>query len=213
MIRRLMRRRPSSWLILAGALAALAALATMRAAASGPTEPVLVAARDLPAGAPIADTDVVMRAVPADGALPGMLSQLDQAGGRVLIGPVRAGEPLTQAALGGDPEIAPRPLASGERAISIPASAAGATVAALAQGTRVDVAAPDGETGRVTLAVRDAEVIAVVAPADGGATDGQGAILLRVTAEQALALSSAGDQAGGVRVIVRPFADAAGAMP
>ncbi len=206
MIGRLLRRRPSTWLVVAGALALLAAIATMRAAASGPTEPVLVAARDLTAGSRPADTDLEVLMIPAGAALPGQLLGPDDVAGRMLVTPVRAGEAITQAALGGDPAIGPRPLEADERAVSIPASAAGATVAALVPGARVDVAAPDAVTGRVRLVVRNAEVIAVVTAQEGD-TQSQEALLLRVSADEALALSGAGDQAG-VRVIVRPFDDA-----
>jgi len=202
-IRRLLRRRPSTWLLVAGGLAVLAALATLRAAATGPTEPVLVAGRDLSPGTRPMATDLRIAMVPDGGVLTGMLTAPDEVGERMMIAPVREGEPITQAALGGDPTVAPRPLAVAERAVSIPASAAGATIAALVPGARVDVAAPVGVNGDVALAVRDAEVIAVI-PA-GVDAETQGAILLRVTADEALALSRAGDLGGGVRVIVRPF--------
>lgn len=203
-------RRPGAWFALA-ALLAVAAFALVRAAgqAGPPGEAVLVAARALPAGTPVGASDpgvVASVLVPRGSVLPGMLRTAGEATGRRLAASVSAGEPITQAALGGDPRLAPPPLRAGERAVPVPLRSAGSSAAAPVPGARVDVLASDGEglAGRTRVVVDDAEVIAVMragASPDDAAGD---AIVLRLTTGEALEVARALDFAREVRVVARP---------
>ncbi len=209
MIRRLRHRRPSMWFVLAAALATIAAITTMRAAATnGTTATVVVAARDLPYGANFGESVANARevVVPRDGVLPGMVQRRSDLVGRSLSVPVRAGEPITQASLGGEPGVAPEPLRRGERAISVPRGAAGAAITALVPGARVDVIS-SSDSGEARLVVARAEVIAQTIPSETDPASDGGAVLLRVTAKGALDLSAALDGTRGVRLVPRPTND------
>jgi Flp pilus assembly protein CpaB len=218
MIRRLRRRPAGLWFAVAAILTVLAVMTSVRASArSVPTTVVLVAATDLAFGASGAQLGAGVREqlVPRDGALPGVLRRREELTGRVLSMPVAAGEPITQSSLGGNPAIAPRPLAPGERAISVPASTAGAALPALVPGARVDViASGDMEGSAARVVVSGAEVIAQSALVDAeGAPLDAGHILLRVDAEASLDLGTALDSARGVRVLARPASTRTEVMP
>ena len=150
--------------------------------------------------------------MPAGLELTGLLASAEEAIGRRTAAPVDAGEPLTQAALGGAPGVGAAPLAAGERAVAVPLSAAAA--AGLAPGARVDVVASTGEgpSGRARVVVADAEVLATTEAAPEGALGGTGEALLRVTAAQALAVTAALNFAREVRLLARPR-DEAGTEP
>jgi Flp pilus assembly protein CpaB len=208
MIGRRLRRRPSAWFAAAGVLALGAGILTLRAAAvDTPMVPVVVAAEPIAVGVRLDAPEGLLMLTPvhAGAVLPGMARTLDEVRGRTVAVPIAAGEPVTQAALGGLPGLAPPPLAPGERGLSVPIAAAGAAAAVLVSGSRVDVvaASSDGEAARVVVA--DAEVIAqtTAAGVDSGGGEG-GAILLRVGERDALRLTAALDRAGGVRLLPRP---------
>lgn len=200
-----LRRRPSIWFVAAAALALIAAAVTIRAAAQTPTTDIIVAHGDIAPGTPVTAAAIGPLTVSRDVAeLPGLVASIDDVVGRRFAVAVAAGEPITQASLGGDPRIAPRPLAAGERAVSIPASAAGAALAALVPGARVDVTAPS-PAGTATVVVRNGEVIArQEADTSAGAT-GEGGVLLRVREADAVKLGAAIDGAAGIRILIRPF--------
>ncbi len=206
-------RRPGAWFALAAILAVGAFLLARGAGQSAaPGERVLVAARPVAPGTLISADDpglLTMAQVPAGSVLPGMLRSADDALGRRAAAAITAGEPITQAALGGDPRIAPAPLGPGERAMPVPLRAAGVAAAAPVPGARVDVLASDGEglAGRTRVVVSDAEVLAVMRadPADGDV--GGDAIVLRITSDQALEVTRALDFAREVRVVARPAGD------
>lgn len=204
-------RRPGLWLVLAG-LAGLAAAGVTVRAAAGPADAgaVVVARQSLAPGLLIDDASagaaLALVPVPAGVPLRGLLAHPSEALGRRIAVPVAAGEPVTQASLGGAPGIGPRPLASGERAVPVPLSAAGGGAVGLVVGARVDVVASTGEgpAGRTAVVVADAEVLAVAAspPPDGLGVSGEA--LLRVSAAQALRITSALNFAREVRLLVRP---------
>lgn len=218
MIRRLGRRRPTGWFAVATLLAVLAGLLTMRAAATRmPMDTVLVAATNLSVGTRLdrIETAVTPVLVPVAGVLPGMHTDPEDLRGRTIAVPLAVGEPVTDAALGGAPNIAPEPLRDGERAVSVPLTTAGAASAVLVPGVRVDVVATaqEGRTDARVIVVA-AEVLAQTVPpgAEPGALDG-GAILLRVGERDALRLSAALDLAGGVRLLPRPAGEVDGVAP
>ena len=210
MIARRLRRRPGAWFAAAGVLAVAAGVLTMRAAAvDRPTVPVVVASEPILVGVRLDDPEAVLTLtpVPAGALLPGMARAFDEVRGRTVAVPIAPGEPVTQAALGGAPGLAPPPLAAGERGLSVPVAAAGAAAAVLVPGARVDVVASnaDGPAAAARVVVADAEVIAQTTPSgvDGASGEG-GAILLRVGEREALRLTAALDRAGGVRLLPRP---------
>jgi Flp pilus assembly protein CpaB len=192
-------------------LAIAAGVLTMRAAAvDTPTVPVVVASEPIAVGWRFDDPEAVLTLtpVPVGALLPGMVRGFDEVRGRTLAVPIAPGEPVTQAALGGAPGLAPPPLAAGERGLSVPVAAAGAAAAVLVPGSRVDVVASNADgpmAARVVVA--DAEVIAQTSASsvDGAGAGGEGgAILLRVGERDALRLTAALDSAGGVRLLPRP---------
>lgn len=202
-------RGPSAWFVMAALLATVAWFGTIRAAATGEVIEVLVASDDQPVGADLtAGNRVKLARIPADGVLTGMLTTVEQIGGRVTAVPLEAGEPITDASLGGALGRVPAPLAPGERAMSVPASAAGAALPVLVPGARVDIVTSLGDRNGGQDVVRGAEVITTQLPdAASGGTD-EGAILLRVLEQDALRLSGALDRGAGVRVLPRPAQEA-----
>jgi Flp pilus assembly protein CpaB len=202
---------------LAGAAGILAVLLTLRSGGEGAGGWVVVARAPLPPGLLIDDviaSEVLTAApVPAGVRLAGLMGSPDDVVGRRTAAPVGAGEPLTEAALGGAPGSGTAPLAAGERAVAVPLSGA-AGAAGLSPGARVDVVASTGEgpAGRTQVVVADAEVLmASQAPPEGG-LGGAGEALLRVSAAQALRVTAALNFAREVRLLARPRDDA-GAMP
>ena len=148
-------------------LASLAAAATVyfTLTALSPAPPgtvaVLVAAHDLPGGAPLAARDVRTARLPRDVLPSGLVTRLDD---RVLAGPVRAGEPLTDARF-----LAPglvRRLPGD--AVAYPVRIEDAEVAGLLRaGDRVDVLAAGATTATgATVVARSARVLSLPPPTD-----------------------------------------------
>ena len=213
-VRRLLRRPGAGWLALAAALAGLAVVFTARSMSTASAgTPVLVARVAVPAGTLLGErvaAEALSAAPVPDGLdLAGLLHAPSEAIGRRTAVPLAAGEPVTEAALGGAPGVGPGPLRAGERAVPVPLSAAGGAAAGLAPGSRVDVAASSGEgaAARTAVVVSDAEVLAVGADPGGGVGTEGASALLRVSAGGALRLTSALNFARDVRLLVRPLAD------
>ena len=203
------RRRGGLLLALAGAVGLLAALISLGAGSDAPPTRVVVARQPLAAGVLIDEATAAALTtvpVPASLGLGGLLADPGEAVGRRLAAAVAAGEPLTQAALGGTPGLGPAPLSVGQRAVAVPLSAAGGAASGLQPGVRVDVVASTGEgpAGRTALVVADAEVLAVApaAPEDGLSMPGDA--ILRATSQQALRITAALNFAREVRLLVRP---------
>jgi Flp pilus assembly protein CpaB len=208
-MRRTRWRGPSAWFVGAALLATVAWFGTIRAAATGEVMEVLVASNDLPVGADLAaESRVRLARIPADAVLTGMLTTVEQLGGRVTAVPLGAGEPITDASLGGALGRVPAPLAPGERAMSVPASAAGAALPVLVPGAQVDIVTSLGDRSGGQDVVRGAEVITTQLPDAGSGGAGEGAILLRLPEADALRLSGALDRGAGVRVLPRPAQEA-----
>lgn len=199
------------------------------AAQVGPAVPVLVATRDVPAGARIARGALALRRVPARFVPPGALgSAAGVAGARPAV-PIAAGSYLSAGLFEGsnDGQRGGRGIGRGERAVTVEVSGGGA-LAALGPGERVDVlvstesGAGGGRTlmalaGAVLLRLEaggggydDPEATAATGPGAGGPT---ALATLRVTVRQAVYLTAADNFAREIRLLARPPGDrsAAGA--
>jgi pilus assembly protein CpaB len=155
-------RSPAPRRIVAALLVLLAAVLALRPppAAAGSPATVLVAAHDLTAGTLLGPADVRPAALPGDAVPSGALREPSAAVGRVLVGPARSGEPITDVRLLGAESIR---LSGGDAtAAAVPVRLADAGVADLLHpGGRVDVVAlADGEQHSAVLAT-DAVVLAV----------------------------------------------------
>jgi Flp pilus assembly protein CpaB len=159
----LARRRP-----LAALCAGLAVAAGLRgnAAPPPPRTTLLVAAHDLPGAVALRPDDLTTRSFAPDSVPAGVLESPAQALGRTTVGPVRAGEPLTDARLVGRSMLAgyPGTVATPVR-IGDPAA-----VGLVRVGDRVDLLAADPQgAGEATLLAHDAPVVAI--PHRAAATD------------------------------------------
>ncbi|MDT9593570.1 SAF domain-containing protein [Nocardioides zeae] len=154
--------------LLAAATAALGALVVVGATQppSADTVPVVVAARDLPAGTALSAEDLTTRDVaphqaPAD--RPGASELL----GETLAAPVAAEEQVTSARVVGTAAWQPGP---GETAVPVRLPDAG-VAALLSVGDTVDVVATDPQTGETSTVARSVRVAALPA-SDADATLG-----------------------------------------
>ncbi|MEO3826662.1 SAF domain-containing protein [Actinomadura sp. B10D3] len=188
-------RRP-----LAALFAAAAAGLALVALRPGPPPSVRVlgAARDLPAGRALTASDLRPIALPPDAVPAGALRS--GGAGRVLAGPMREGEPLTDARVVGDGLL--RGQGPGTVATPVRMADAGA-VRLLRPGDRIDVLAvppgsaqPDGPPpdawGReARVVVSGVPVVAVPRPRDRGGQEGA-LVVLATDKAQAVALAGAG---------------------
>jgi Flp pilus assembly protein CpaB len=186
----LARHRP----LLAGGAAAVAVLAALPTLAPGPapTVPVLTAAQDLRWGAPLAADDLAVTRVPPAARPAGALTSVEEARGRLLVSPVRRGEPITDVRLVGPALLAePGLVAVGVRI------ADGGLARLLQAGAIVDVlAAPSDDVFDRPAALGAAEVVAggvrVLALTGGKQSTADGAlVLVAATEAQASRLAAA----------------------
>lgn len=184
-LRRLLlaRRRP-----LAALAAALAVLVGLQAGAAPPPPltPVVTAARDLPAGSVLTEHDLALTSYAA-GSVPDGAVTAAAATGRTTTGPVRRGEPLTDARLlhGSLLDGYPGTVAAPVR-IADPG-----TVSLLRVGDRVDVVAADPQGRReAELVVADAPVVALPRSEESMLASG-GLVVLAVTDTTARRLAGA----------------------
>ena len=150
----LARRRP-----LAAILAAAAVLAAVHELRPPPpaTEPVLTAARDLPAGTVLSGDDVTTVEFAAGTSPAGVAAD---AVGRMLAAPVRAGEPVTDVRL-----VGPRLAAAYPGSVAVPVRLPDAAMAALLRvGDRIDLVAAD-PSGTRTARVVATDLVVVALPA------------------------------------------------
>lgn len=154
-------RRP-----VAGLLAGLAVVTAVQASAAPAerTVPVLVAAHDLAPGTVLDPADLTTRAF-RPGSVPSGTLHLGAAVGRRLVGPVRAGEPLTDVRLLDEALLARYPGTS-----AVPVRLGDADAAALLRvGDRVTLLAADPQASGPAVAVaEDAPVLALPRSTDGG---------------------------------------------
>jgi pilus assembly protein CpaB len=209
-LRRWVRSRRRTVVVgLALIAAALLVAVSQGAALPGRRAPVLVAARDLPAGARLRTSDVAMARLPAAQLPAGAVTRRADAQGRTLAGPVRSGEPITDRRLLGPALLAGYGRGGGDgeggrgRLVAAPVRIAdAAAVALLRPGDRIDVLAGSGAGP----------------PAGAGAApegDLPGADLLKADALKAEAAPGARGAArvvaSGVRVVTVPPPPRAGA--
>ncbi len=189
----------------------------------GPLVPVLVAARDLPAGArlgpgAVAERQVPARFVPPDAlAAPGGVLGARTAAGLAAGGYVTAGHLRKPGADGAGGAGA---LEDGERALEVAVSG-GSALAQAAAGSRVDVVVTTetrDSAGRTFVALENVELLglraatgAAALPAEeavgGAAAAAEALAVLRVTPRQAVYLTAAENFGREVRLLVRPPGD------
>jgi Flp pilus assembly protein CpaB len=166
--RAVLRRRR----LLAALLTGVAVAAGLSATSSPTpaTRLVLVAARDLPAGAVLAAEDLRQVGFRPGTEPSGALTDAAPLAGRLLAGPVGAGEPVTAVRLVGADLAAAQP---GRRAVPVRLPDPG-MVALLEVGDRVDLVAADPEDASVTTVARGVPVLALPAVDAGGSATASG---------------------------------------
>ncbi|MCA0144599.1 Flp pilus assembly protein CpaB [Blastococcus sp. LR1] len=201
-------RRPRSPALLARRLAAglLAALALVLALRPGPApaeaaasgRPVVVATSDLPAGTRLSAQHLAVVRLPEDAVPSGVVDRTELLHHQVLAGPVRRGEPLTDARLVGAGLTTLLP----EGQVAAPVRLADLAVTALVRpGDRVDVLATTTDTGTTERVATGALVLA--APGSAG-DDDAGAGLLLLAVDDATATQLATASAGATLTISLP---------
>lgn len=184
-LRRAVRRHRA--LLAAGLTAgAVAAGLSVVAPAPPPTVEVLAAARDLVAGAVVAQEDLTVVALPVAAVPSGALTDATLALGRLLAGPVRRGEALTDVRVVGSGLLEKATVGT----VAVPLRLADPAAAALLRaGDRVDVlAATDGAPVAATVA-SGVEVLAV--PSAVGDLGEGGLVVVATTPEVAARLAAA----------------------
>lgn len=170
----LRRRRLIAALLTGGAVAAGVH------AAAGPapaTVPVLVAARDLPAGARIAEADLETVRFSA-GSAPEAVA--DDPVGEVLAAPLRTGEPVTDVRLVGPELTVGQP---GLVALPVRLPDPG-MVALLDVGDRIDLLATDPQAGGASVVATDVPVLAIPTADDQSSASGLPGRLVVVGADE-----------------------------
>lgn len=161
--RAVLRRRR----LLAAACAFVAVWAGLRATAAPPppSVPVTVAARDLAAGTVLTPHDVAT-VMFAPGTVPA--GRVRDPVGQQLAGPLRRGQPVTDAGLLGTTLLQGRP-----DLVALPVRLPDTAVAELLRrGEEVDVVAADPQGGPSVTVAREALVLALPPPPDDAAADG-----------------------------------------
>jgi Flp pilus assembly protein CpaB len=180
----LIRRR-----LLAAVLTAVAVATGVHAAAAPPppTVGVLTAARDLPAGTLLAESDLVEREFATDSVPDGVA---DEVVGRRLAAPVRGGEPVTDVRL-----VGAALAASDPSLIAVPVRFPDAAMVDLLHvGDVIDVLATDPQGGGATVVASGVPVLAIPPADDESGGDGQTGALVVLGAPDAsvIALADAG---------------------
>ena len=184
----------------------------------GPSVAVLVAARDLRAGARVGPEALALRSVPARFAPPGVLtSGAGVVGARTAV-PVAAGSYLNEGLFAGGGTPQGRGPRRGQRAVTVEV-AGGTALAGLGPEARVDVlvSTETGAGGRTSMPLAGVELLRLEQTAGGGypgsdgdpdAPSGQAALAtLRVSLRQAVYLTAADNFAREIRLLSRPPGD------
>lgn len=177
--------------LVAVALVVLAGVLAFRPAGARETSQagVVVAARDLRPGSTVTPADVEVRLLPSSAVPVGALTSREAVVGRVLAGPVRTGEPITDVRLVGPADTA---LTTGDpAAATVPVQLADPDVADLLRpGIRVDVVALSPDQQANPVLAENAVVIAVRDTA-GTPTQPGRLVLLAVAQQKATQLAAA----------------------
>jgi pilus assembly protein CpaB len=148
--------------VVAVALVVLAGALALRPAGAREADrtDVVVAAKDMAPGSLLSRSDVAVRSLPGSVVPSGALTHLETAVGRVLSGPVRAGEPLTDVRLVGRADTT---LTTGDPdAATVPVRLADPDVADLLRpGIRVDVVTLDPDHQNDPVLAENATVVTV----------------------------------------------------
>ena len=195
---------------------------------SGPPVDVLVAARDLPAGARVARGAIAVRRVPARFVPPDALASAVGVVGARLAVSVSAGSYLSAGLFGGGEEGgAEDGVGRGERAVTVEVAggsalanlAGGSAAGNVASGMRVDVLVstePGAGAGRTVMALAGAELLRLGETGGGyadpeaaapGSTGPTALATLRVSLRQAIYLTAADNFAREIRLLARPRGD------
>ena len=163
--------------------------------AAEPTARVLTAARDLAGGSVLSADDLVVADVPRALVPGGALAATTAAVGRLVAGPVRAGEALTDVRL-----VGAGLLPAGDEVAAPVRVAEPATAALVRTGDVVDVlsASPEGGPAAATVA-HGVRVLAVPAPGD---EPGEGALLVVAATRPTAARLAAAAVTGRLSVVV-----------
>ncbi len=182
--------------LLAAGLAAAAVASGLTALAPTPpaTTTVLTAARDLAAGAVLTADDLTASSLPSALVPSGALVDVAAVAGRLVAGPVRRGEPLTDVRLLGAGLLPPGDEVAAPVRLAEPAT--GALVVA---GDRVDVLAAAPEGGRAAEVVASGLRVLSVPAVEGS---GEGALLVVATSRPAAARLAAAAVTGRLSVLV-----------
>lgn len=185
--------------LLAAGLAAGSVAAGLSAVAPppAPTVEVLTAARDLVAGAVVTEADLVQVGLPTALVPSGALTDASLAVGRLLAGPVRRGEPLTDVRVVGSALLdqADRGTVATPVRLADPAAAT-----LLRAGDRVDVLAARADVPVAVVVAADVEVLAVPSAI---ADSGEGALVVLAATPAAAARLAAAAVSGRLSVTVR----------
>ncbi len=204
------RGLPGGRAVVGGVLMALAAIGVYLAydrASARPTEAVVVAARDLRVGAVLEadDLDTIEADLPDDAAR-GVFASIDGLAGRVVLGPIAAGEIVQAGAITDEPG----PPDLHEVAISLPRGQI--AVGRLKQGERVDVFATYDD--RTTSVVRGAAVVQIDADDGGSLTSSREiTIVVAVPSGAAVAALVHALRTGEVTVVRSTFSAASAQDP
>jgi len=182
--------------LLAAGLAAAAVASGLTALAPTPpaTTSVLTAARDLAAGAVLTADDLVAAPVPTALVPSGALVDVAAVTGRLVAGPVRRGEALTDVRLLGAGLLPPGDEVAAPVRLAEPAT--GALVVA---GDRVDVLSAAPEGGRAAEVVATALRVLAVPAVEGS---GEGALVVVAASRPAAARLAAAAVTGRLSVLV-----------
>ena len=190
----------------------------------GPEVEVLVAARDIRAGARVARGAIGLRRVPVRFVPPDALPSTETVVGARTAAAVAAGGYLTASLFEDGKQGEDGGLRRGERAVTVEVAGAGA-VATPQPGARVDVLVstePGAGGGRTTMALAGVELLRVEARPASAYEAGEGAdpstaasptalATLRVSLDQAIYLTAADNFAREIRLLPRPQGDHSGA--
>lgn len=175
--------------LLAATLAAGSVVCLAEVVAPPPPESaaVVVASRDLPGGTELSSADVRLVRLPADAVPNAVLERPTQAVDRILAGPVRKGEPLTDRRLVGDALVD----SYGPDMVATPVRIADPDVVRLLKvGDHIDVYAASARGGSGRSVVDNAPVVALPAPTEDTRTGGA-LVVLAVSSTEAANLASA----------------------